>query len=142
VPGDQPPAGDVWDALTVTRHELAHMMGFIGGFYRANASDPGSDKWAARVRVTPPDATFDPGGLNVPLESSSDIGHVKESGIYSRDLMTVLLPSGERRDITPLHVDMLQRAYGYQVVPEPAGLAAAVGLGAGLLLRRRRRGAA
>jgi hypothetical protein len=141
VPGNENPGPDVWDALSVTRHELAHMMGFIGGFYRANASVAGSDKWRAKVQVNPPDATFDPAGLNVPLESSSDISHVKEGGMYSGDLMNVSLASGERREITPLHVDMLQLAYGYQVVPEPGSLAGAC-IAAGLLLRRRRRGAA
>ena len=140
VPGSQYPGPDVWDALTVTRHELAHMMGFVGGFYRANASVAGSDKWAARVQINPPDATFDPAGLNVPLESSSDIGHVSEiKPYYANDLMNVSLASGMRREITPLHVDMLELAYGYQVVPEPGSLAAACVAGALLLTRRRRR---
>jgi hypothetical protein len=89
----------------------------------------------------PPDATFDPAGLNVPLESSSDISHVKEAGMYANDLMTVSIASGERREITPLHVDMLRLAYGYQVVPEPGSLAMACVGGALLLTRRRRRAA-
>jgi hypothetical protein len=141
VPGSEQPGPDVWDALTVARHELAHMMGFIGDFYRANASDPGSDKWRARVRVNPPEATFDPGGLNVPLESSSDVSHIREAGGYKNDLMNAGLESGQRWEVTPLHTDMLRLAYGYQVVPEPAASTAALLGAAGLLLSRRRRAA-
>jgi hypothetical protein len=139
VPASQSPTSNQWDALTVARHEVGHMLGFVDDFYRQTASNPSSDKWAAQITINGANATFDAPGLNVPLASSSDLSHILDSGAFANDLMTAALPNGERRGITQLHLDMLKKAYGYDVVPEPAGLVVlAPALGALALLRLRR----
>lgn len=125
--GDQP-AG-TWDALTLARHELGHILGFTAGFYFADVRLPSQyDKW--RVHVV--GDVFDPGGLAVKLASTMDVSHVADP----MDLMHPVLRTCIRKPISEIDLKMLALAYGYRVVPEPAaGLAVAV-----VLLVRRRRG--
>ncbi len=66
--GDQPFAA--WDALTVARHELGHMLGFTAGFYVDDFGGSNIDKWSSHITGS----TFDPGGLNVAMASSSNLG--------------------------------------------------------------------
>ena len=121
---DSTPATDddlpfvAWDALTIARHELAHMLGFTDGLYVDDFAVPAeTDRWAELVTGS----TFDAGGLNVPLESSFDISHVADSGITSGDLMTAALLNGERIGISSLDLEMLSLAHSYSVLPPPAG---------------------
>ena len=123
-----------WDMLSVARHELGHALGFTT-FYAYDLGNPGElYPWEDLVTGT----TFDPGGINVELASSTNFGHVANSGISLDDLMTTGLPNGTRRGISQLDVDMLRLAYGYsQTVPEPSALLLS-GLASLALLRRRR----
>jgi hypothetical protein len=113
---DLPPAA--WDALSVARHELGHGLGFVPYFYKDNLFAPGEiDKWTSHITGT----TFDPGGLNVSMASSTNLAHVLNSGSMAGDLMVPALVNGARRDISTTDVSMLHLAYGYQV-PEPSTL--------------------
>jgi len=130
---------EAWDALSVARHEIAHMMGFTNNnFYVDNFSTPSEfDKWSSHISGT----TFDPGGLNVTMEA--DLSHVADSGTTQDDLMVIALVNGVRRDISTTDLSMLQLAYGYTIVPEPSSIVmllgtALVGL-LGLARRQRKR---
>ncbi len=102
-----------WDALSVARHEIGHMLGFTDQFYVDNFYTPQEfDKWGIHISGT----TFDPGGLNVTMQSSSDWGHVSNSGSTAGDLMVTALSNGTRRGISATDLNMLQLAYGYNVV--------------------------
>lgn len=101
---DQPFAA--WDALSVARHEIGHMMGFTDQFY-SNAQ--GIDKWGIHISGS----TFDPGGLNVSMESTSDWGHVLDGGSTANDLMVAALYNGQRHGISATDLNMLHLAYNY-----------------------------
>ena len=133
--GDLPSAA--WDALSVARHELGHALGFAAGFFVDNAFLVGEfDKWTSHITET----TFDPSGLNVSMQALDDLSHVLNDGSTAGDLMVTALVNGTRRDISTTDLDMLQLAYGYQLVPEPSTLVmlfiGAVGV---LVFARRRR---
>ena len=100
---DDIPEG-VLDALTLFRHELAHMLGHRPGYVIDYDADGNAiDYWQDQVDA---DGVFDPGGLNVPL--ADDLEHVDQA-----DLMNTWLTRGRRYDID----DALQRlvvAYGYK----------------------------
>jgi len=114
---DQPSAA--FDALSVARHELGHALGFADNFYYDNFSTIDSiDKWTSHITET----TFDPGGLDVSMASASNLSHVLDGGETAGDLMVPALPNGMRRDISTTDLNMLQLAYGYQLVPEPSTL--------------------
>jgi autotransporter-associated beta strand protein len=105
---DDLPQAD-WDALTVARHELGHMLGFTAGFYLSSSGTPQSDKWAAHITGS----TFDPGGLNVSMASSSDLTHVLDGGATAGDLMVPAIANGVRYGISATDISMLHLAYGY-----------------------------
>ncbi len=133
--GDQPFAA--WDALSVARHELGHALGFATNFFVDNASMGGGiDKWTSHITGT----TFDLGGLNVSMAAADNLSHVLDDGSTAGDLMVPALVNNVRRDISTTDLDMLQLAYGYQLVPEPSTLVmlfiGAVGV---LVFARRRR---
>ena len=114
------PVDGEYDMLTAFRHELGHMMGFAPGVYT---------NWNNEISG----GVFDPNGLNIPM--AGDNAHVNLPG----DLMYFSLPTGVRKDISPTDLWMLQEAYGYTILtPEPGSLAV-LGLGCGVLLRRRKR---
>ena len=121
-----PSPTDGYDVLTILRHELGHMLGFYPGLY----SDANGDKWASHITGT----TFDPAGLNVPM--NADLAHTNVPG----DLMYFSLPQGIRRDVSDTNLQMLSLAEGYSVlpVPEPAALSCLLPLAITLLRRRRR----
>ena len=107
---DQPV--DAWDALSVARHELGHMLGFTDGFYVDHFFTPQEvDRWQDPIVGT----TFDPGGLDVTMASASDLGHVADSGSTAGDLMTQARVNGVRADIRQIDLDMLALAHGYTV---------------------------
>jgi hypothetical protein len=102
-----------YDALSVARHEIGHMMGFTDQFYVDNFYTGSEfDKWGIHISGT----TFDPGGLNVSMQSSYDWGHVSNSGSTAGDLMVTALPNGVRRGISITDLNMLHLAYNYTVV--------------------------
>jgi hypothetical protein len=108
--GDLPFAG--WDALSVARHEIGHMLGFVNAFYYDNYNSPTAfDKWGTHISGT----TFDPGGLNVSLASSSDLSHVNDGGATAGDLMVPILPNSIRRPISATDLNVMHLAYGYTV---------------------------
>ncbi|MCC6126465.1 MAG: PEP-CTERM sorting domain-containing protein [Pirellulales bacterium] len=123
---DQPFAA--WDALSVARHEICHMVGFANGFYVDNFYTPQSiDKWGSHITGS----VFDPGGLNVSMASSTNLGHVLNGGATAGDLMVPALINGQRRGISTTDLNMLQLAYNYTIVPPKTSttytLAAAAG---------------
>jgi hypothetical protein len=111
---DQPFAA--WDALSVARHEIGHMMGFTDQVYVDHFYTPQEvDKWASHISGT----TFDPGGtghLNVVMEATYDLGHVSDSGSTTGDLMVTAIPNSIRRGISATDLNMLHLAYGYNIV--------------------------
>jgi hypothetical protein len=129
--GDQPLAS--WDALSVTRHELGHALGFNTLYAAKKGSEGEVNYWTSHITGT----TFDPGGLNVALAASDNLAHLADSGTTIDYLMTPALTNGERRDISPLELNMLSTALGYTVVPEPMStMACALTLGVVVLGRR------
>ena len=109
---DQPFAA--YDALSVARHEMGHMMGFTDDFYVDDFFGDGEhDRWTDQIVGT----TFDPGGLNVAMASSGDLGHVADSvPAIDSDLMATATFNSIRRDISQMDRDMLALAHGYSVL--------------------------
>ncbi|PNY38678.1 hypothetical protein C2E31_01820 [Rhodopirellula baltica] len=80
-----------WDALTVARHEIGHMLGFSSAYADdvglPSQSNPWSDKIIGDV--------FDPGGLNVAMEPG-DVAHVLDDSL----LMDTSLSNAEGGSIS------------------------------------------
>jgi hypothetical protein len=101
-----------WDALTVTRHELCHMMGFSSAYYVDNFSQAGEhDRWTDHIVGT----TFDPNGINVQLAGANNLSHLADSGPTKGDLMAPALANGVRRPISQTDLSMLALAHNYQL---------------------------
>lgn len=100
-----------WDALSVARHEIGHLLGF-NDFYEVDGASP----WADLITAN----QFDPGGLDVTM-NTGDAAHVAQSLSM---LMSPALSNGVRRNISGTEAQMLSLAYGYDLVsvPEPAFL--------------------
>lgn len=126
----------VWDALSIARHEIGHMLGITGGLYMDDYYDTGVYTWASQVTGS----TFDAGGLDLPLAAADNISHFADSGVTTDDLMNPALTNGQRREISDNDIDALEVAYGYDLIPEPASLTL-MATSVVLLLRRRRRAA-
>lgn len=127
-----------FDALSVMRHEIGHMLGFTNEFYvNKFYTDDAVDKWGSRIV----DGVFDPGGLSISM-AGADNAHINQS--YSL-MMSPAIVNGVRHDITDTDLAMLSATYGYTIIPEPSTWGAA-GLGAlafvGLVRRRRARAVA
>lgn len=134
---DQP--FEAWDALSVARHEIGHMLGFSSTLYRDNAGQANEVLlWRDRVTFSGSDATFDQGGLNVAMESSSNYTHIADAAPTEGDLMVVALPNNARRDISATNTDMLALAYDYVQIPEPRTTVLFALILLGGILRRRR----
>lgn len=128
---DQP--FEAWDALSIARHEIGHMLGFSSLLYQDDIGT-GSvvNLWTTHITTNAGVSIFDQGGLNVTLASPTDLPHVSGAA-HAGDLMTPSISNSQRREISQLNLDMLELAYGYQLIPEPgvpAALAAALVLGA------------
>ena len=92
------------DALTLVRHELAHMLGHRPGYIiDYDADGQAIDYWADLIDAN---GVFDPDGLNVPLADGHD--HVDQP-----DLMNTYLTPGKRYGIDAA-VQRLVLAYGYK----------------------------
>ena len=119
-----------FDALSILRHEMGHMMGFTDQIYYNNFDTPSQvDKYASHVTISGTSAIFDASGLNIPLDSSTDIVHTSPSGITAGDLMNPALPNGTRRDISQIDLNVLHLAYGYQIAESLTWDAAQTGAG-------------
>jgi hypothetical protein len=102
-----------WDALSVTRHELCHMLGFCDSMYVDNFGlSSERDRWTDNIVRT----TFDPGGLNVQMAGRRDLGHVLDGGTTAGDLMTPAIYNGVRRAISDTDISMLTLAHGYTLL--------------------------
>ena len=125
-----------YDALSVARHEIGHMLGFTGlyrdDFNLGTESFPWQDLIVGGV--------FDPGGINELMEAG-DPGHVDAP----LRLMDTTLSNAEFRvDISSTEAQMLALGYGYTLVsavPEPSAFLALAVLGGGAWVRKRRKAA-
>jgi hypothetical protein len=122
-----------WDALTVARHEMGHMLGFTGIFVD-DFVNTNQSPWTSLIV----NDVFDPGGLNVAMEPD-DVSHVLANNL----LMDRSLSNAEGRiAISSLEAQMLSKAYGYTLaaVPEPGSwcLLLAAMVPAGIYWRCRR----
>jgi len=103
--GDVP--GGSYDALTVIRHELGHLLGFTGGLYFDDWGGPQfRDVWQDAIVG----GVFDPGGLNVSMTGANN-EHTNGAG-----LMDTFIFPGQRFDID-LTMDMIAHAYDLQLLP-------------------------
>ncbi len=133
--GDQPFVA--YDALSIIRHEIGHMMGFTELYGTiAEGTSTLVSEWAAQVTG----ATFDQGGLDLPLASVDNIAHFSDAGgaATEGDLMVPAIPNSLRRGISLNDIDALETAYGYDLVPEPATMSL-LALGGIALLKRRKK---
>jgi hypothetical protein len=114
-----------WDALSVVRHEIGHMMGIVNGFYQDNVGTGNVfDKWGTHITGS----TFDSGGLNVALASTSNLSHLLDSGATAGDLMVPALINNQRRGISKTDLNMLYVAYNYDItLPTTYSLIATAG---------------
>ena len=105
---DVPP--DRYDALTLIRHEMGHMMGHRDGY--------GIEGWGTRryrdlwMALIDEQGVFDAEGLNVPM-ASGNWGHWAVEGLMNQRM----LPG--RRYRVDRTVQMLSAAYGYELAPAP-----------------------
>jgi len=123
--GDVP--GGSYDALTIIRHELGHMLGSQPGLYFDDYGGPNhSDVWDDQIVAN----IFDPGGLNVSMVAG-DHGHTNGG------LMNPYVYTGQRLDVD-LTMLMIAKAFDLQPVPEPMTMTLLAMGGIALLSRRRR----
>ncbi len=109
---------DHWDALSVARHEIGHMMGFTTGLYFNDYGPPWrTDRWAMQISGT----TFDSGGLNIQMASTNNLGHVLDAGPTEDDLMTPSIVNGTRNKISMIDLQMLELAHGYSLLQRVDG---------------------
>ena len=124
-----------YDMLSVARHELGHVLGFVDGFY-VNNIDTGAEElvWDNLIDSN---NIFDSGGLNVEMHfdeyGNPDRAHTLNAGITYHDLMNAGIFNGERRDISSIDLEMLSLAYGYTIVSAVPVPAAVWLFGSGLL---------
>ena len=106
---DDVPA-DRYDALTLIRHEMGHMMGHRDGYgIEGWGTRRHRDLWMAAIDEQ---GVFDAEGLSVPM-ARGNWGHWAVEG-----LMNPRMLPGRRYGIEKT-VRMLSAAYGYELAPEP-----------------------
>jgi len=89
-----------YDALSIIRHELGHLLGVESGFYFDNYGVAGhEDKWVSEIVGS----TFDPGGLNVSM-NPGDTSHTNGG------LMNAYIYTGQRFDVG-LTSQMIAKAF-------------------------------
>lgn len=134
------PTANVWDALTVARHEVGHLLGFAPGVYLNNFSEPEeTDPWMDLIDTDT--HTFDTGGLDVAMYA----GAYEHTDIADEPLlMNRGLTPETVYDVDLLHAEMIGTAWSedWTVIPEPSTYALAFGtLAMGWVWLRRRRAA-
>ncbi len=121
-----------WDAVSVARHEIGHMLGF-SELYRDDFNT------AEETRVFPSfvdeNDVFDPDGLSVKMVTG-DVAHIEDQSFL---MSTTLSNADGRVGISMTELQMLSTAYDVQVVPEPSALLVLCGVTLGWAYRRRPR---
>ena len=105
-----------WDALSVARHEIGHMLGFTSLYDNIALNGTVTNPWTSRIV----NDSFDSGNLNVAM-NPGDSAHLAQGlGL----LMSPGLVNNTRLPISGTEAQMLSLAYGYNIVavPEPASL--------------------
>ncbi len=116
-----------YDALTLIRHELGHMLGSQPGLYFDNIyTGNQTDVWEDQIVGN----TFDPGGLNVSM-ASGDHGHTNGG------LMNAYLYTGQRFEVDQT-MAMMALAFDLTPVPEPMTMSLLAIGGVAVLIKRRR----
>ena len=113
------PTANQWDGLTVIRRTIGQALGFTMQYADSLGMVSGPNKWQDQVTITGSNAVFDqtPGGLNIPLASSSNVVQFADS----TDLMGQgALATGTRVGIGFQDLEALSLAYGYAITV-PAG---------------------
>ncbi len=102
------------DAYSTMLHELGHAIGF-----NYLSGGDGYQKWNDRITGT--NFLLADGTTNVTLSGAgaNGLSHVSDT-TYPNDLMKTTGANGVRDSISTLDVQMLQAAFNYQAVPEPA----------------------
>jgi hypothetical protein len=113
------PTANQWDGLTVMRRTLGQALGFTLQYPDSLGTVGSPNKWQDQVTITGSNAVFDqtPGGLNIPLASSTNLVQFADS----TDLMGQgSLQLGTRVGISFQDLEALSLAYGYAITV-PAG---------------------
>lgn len=120
-----------FDALTVARHEIGHLLGFTG-IYGDNFALPSQTSiWDDQIVNN----VFDPSGLSVAMQPG-DTAHV----LADTWLMDNTLTNAEGRiNISDLEVQMLAKAYGYSTSAVPESSSIPIGMLAIITVASRRK---
>jgi hypothetical protein len=96
-------ASGLFDGLSIFRHELGHALGF-SSWYESFADNLVAQSDGSRL--------YEHGGLSVGITPDNQGTHMADAN-YPDDLMNAGLPTGVRRPISQIDLEILSDAYGY-----------------------------